>query len=149
MEVKNSKNWCLYSKRFAYTTSFLIFLLTTALLYTCGQNFYSAHPYKFYFLFGTLLAYYFGFWPAFIFMMIGTLYANYYFVAPFSELIFSFHDLQQYLLNLVLGLTCIVLIEILQRERFKSKLLLMVSESRYLILLHRDNRLLNEVKRRK
>ena len=130
-------------------TTLLIFLVTTLFLYAGGERFFSTHPYKFYFLFGAILAFFFGCWPAFVFVLFGSLYANYYFVAPYGEFTVTVADFEQYILNLILGLTCIILIEFLQRERFKSRLLLMVSESRYLILLHRENRLLNEIKKRK
>ena len=149
MQIQNAKSWCRHSKRLTYGASFLMFLLTTAILYTGGEAFFSANPYKFYFIFGAILAFFFGFWPALLYVMAGSFYANFYFVKPYGEFVLGWDYLQQFLLNLLLGLTCIVLIEFLQRERFKSRLLLMVSESRYLILLHRDNRLLNEIKRKK
>ena len=79
--------------------------------------------------------------------MAGTLFANFWFVPPFGEFSFNFHDLQVWFLNFCLGFICIALIEYLQRERYKNKLLLLVAESRYLILLHRDNDLMKLLKK--
>ena len=146
MIIRNSKNWSTYSALDVFIWSAALFLIITGIMLSFGPNFYSSHTYKFYFLAATFLAYFFGIIPAAIFIVGSSIFANYYFVAPYGEFIFTTHDLERYLINLFFGSVAIVLIEILQRERYKSKLLLMVSESRYLILLHRDNRLLNEMK---
>jgi K+-sensing histidine kinase KdpD len=114
-----------------------------------GPSFYSIHPYKFYFFAATLIAYFFGYLPASIYIVIGSIYANLYFVPPYGIFTLTTEEFERFLLNLLFGSVAIIFIEILQRERFKSKLLLMVAESRYLILLHRDNQLLNEYKKNK
>ena len=149
MQIKNAKNWSNYSAAEALFFCSGAFLLITFSLFSLGQDFYGAHPYKFYFLGATIAAYIFGFKSSIIFMIISSVFASIYFVAPYGVFTFSGEDFQRYLINLFFGSAAIVLIENLQRERFKSKLLLLVSESRYLILLHRDNRLLNQLKRNK
>ena len=149
MIIRNTKNWSPFSALDVFLWAAALFLIITAAMISFGPAFYSAHTYKFYFLAATFLAYFFGYIPATIFFLSSSIFANYYFVPPFGEFIFTTRDLERYLINLFFGSVAIVLIEILQRERFKSKLLLLVSESRYLILLHRDNRLLNELKKNK
>ena len=149
MQIKNAKNWSDYSTSDSVFFCSGLFLLITASLFVIGPNFYSDHPYKFYFLGATMIAYIFGFRSAITFIIISSLFASIYFIAPFGVFRITGDDLQRYLINLLFGSAAIVLIEILQRERCKSKLLLLVSESRYLILLHRDNRLLNQLKRNK
>ena len=149
MQIKNAKNWSNYSSADTLFFGSGLFLLVTTGLFVLGQNFYSAHPYKFYFLGATLIAYLFGFKSAISFIVVSSIFASVYFVEPYGVFRFTGDELQRYLINLFFGSAAIVLIEILQRERFKSKLLLLVSESRYLILLHRDNRLLNQLKRNK
>lgn len=124
-----------------------LFLLITLGLFVLGPVFYTANPYQFYFLAAIFLAYFFGFLPALIFALSGTFFANYWFVFPFGEFVFNIHDLQVWALNFLVGFVCIILIEFLQRERYKSKLLLLVANSRYLILLHRDNELMNILKK--
>ncbi len=147
MELKNTKHWCNISKWLIYPICLGTFLFITSALFASGEVFFSANPYKFFYFAGIILAYFFGFWPSFIFIMAGTLFANFWFVPPFGEFIFNFHDLQVWFLNFCLGFTCIALIEYLQRERYKNKLLLLVAESRYLILLHRDNDLMKLLKK--
>ena len=146
-QLKNSKHWCNISKWLIYPICISIFLFIAIALFATGESFASENPYKFFYLAGIILAYFFGFWPALIFIMCGTLFANIWFVPPYGEFVFSFHDLQVWFLNFCLGFTCISLIEYLQRERYKNKLLLLVSESRYLILLHRDNDLMKLLKK--
>ena len=147
MLLKNTKYWCNIPKRLIYPILFGIFLLISITLFMLGERFYTENPYKFFYLAGIFSAYFFGFWPAFMFIIAGTLFANYWFVPPFGEFIFNSHDLQVWFLNFCLGFTCIFFIEYLQREKYKNKLLLLVAESRYLILLHRDNDLMKLLKK--
>lgn len=146
-QLKNSKYWCNTPKWLIYTVCICSFLFITTALFASGEGFASENPYKFFYLAGIFLAYFFGFRPAFFFILVGTLFANFWFVVPFGEFIFSYHDLQVWILNFCLGFVCIFLIEYLQRERYKNKLLLLVAESRYLILLHRDNDLMKLLKK--
>jgi len=146
-QLKNSKYWCNTPKWLIYTVCICSFLFITIALFASGEGFASENPYKFFYLAGIFLAYFFSFWPALIFIIAGTLFANFWFVPPFGQFVFSYHDLQVWLLNFCLGFTCIFLIEYLQRERYKNKLLLLVSDSRYLILLHRDNDLMKLLKK--
>jgi K+-sensing histidine kinase KdpD len=146
-QLKNSKHWCNISKWLIYPICISIFLFIAIALFATGESFASENPYKFFYLAGIFLAYFFGFWPALCFIIGGTLFANFWFVPPFGEFIFSYHDLQVWLLNFCLGFTCIFFIEYLQRERYKNKLLLLVADSRYLILLHRDNDLMKLLKK--
>ncbi|MBU3624123.1 DUF4118 domain-containing protein [Polynucleobacter sp. AP-Latsch-80-C2] len=149
MIINNAKKWCQFPIWVISICLALEFIFLTVLLHLTGMNFYSENPYKFYYLAGIFAAYFFGFWPALVFIILGTGYANYWFVPPFGEFIFNYHDLQVWILNFLLGIACIGLIEYLQRERYKTKLLLLVAESRYLILLHRDNDLMNALKKDK
>ena len=146
-QLKNTKQWCNIPKWLIYPVCISIFLFIAIALFASGEGFASENPYKFFYLAGVFLAYFFSFWPALIFIIAGTLFANFWFVPPFGQFVFSYHDLQVWFLNFCLGFTCIFLIEYLQRERYKNKLLLLVAESRYLILLHRDNDLMKLLKK--
>jgi K+-sensing histidine kinase KdpD len=148
MIIKNANNWSPFSAFDALFWSFSSFAIISLWMLAMGQDFYSAHPYKFYFFAATVLAYFFGYITAGLFIVVTTVYANLYFVPPFGVFSLSLDDFERFLINLLFGGVAIFFIEILQRQRFKSKLLLLVSESRYLILLHRDNQLLQELKRK-
>ena len=149
MEIRNAKNWSFFSALDALLWSSASFFLISIFMSALGSSFYSIHPYKFYFFAATVIAYFFGYLPAGIYIVVSSLYANLYFVPPYGVFTLTPEDFERFLLNLLFGSAAIIFIEILQRERFKSKLLLMVAESRYLILLHRDNQLLNEYKKNK
>ncbi len=148
MIIKNANNWTPYSPFEALFWFAMSFAIISGWMLLMGPNFYSAHPYKFYFFAATVLAYFFGYITASIYILIASIFANLYFVAPFGVFSLSLDDFERFLINLLFGGVAIFFIEILQRQRFKSKLLLLVSESRYLILLHRDNQLLQELKRK-
>jgi K+-sensing histidine kinase KdpD len=148
MDIKNANNWSPHSAMDALVWSFSSFVILSFWMHFMGQSFYSIHPYKFYFFVATLLAYFFGYITASIYIVIATIYANFYFVPPFGAFTITTDEFERFLINLLFGSVAIFFIEVLQRARFKSKLLLLVSESRYLILLHRDNQLLQESKRK-
>lgn len=149
MEIRNAKNWSSFSGLDAFLWCFASSFLISLAMTSFGPSFYSAHPYKFYFFAATVFAYFFGIFPAGIYIVISSIYANLYFIPPFGVFTLTPEEFERFMLNLLFGSAAIIFIEFLQRERFKSKLLLMVAESRYLILLHRDNQLLNEYKKNK
>jgi K+-sensing histidine kinase KdpD len=148
MDIKNANNWSSYSVLDALLWSFTSFVIISFWMHVMGSDFYSLHPYKLYFFTATVLAYFFGYVTASIYIVISTIYANLYFVPPFGVFNLTVAEFERFLINLLFGSVAIFFIEVLQRARFKSKLLLLVSESRYLILLHRDNQLLQESKRK-
>ena len=147
MIIKNAKNWSPYGSLEAFSWALSSFVIISFCMLNLGPSFYSVHPYKFYFVAATILAYFFGYKIAGTYVIVASIYANLYFVAPFGVFSLTAEEFERYLINLLFGSVAIFLIEILQRERYKSKLLLLVAESRYLILLQRDNQLLHELKR--
>jgi K+-sensing histidine kinase KdpD len=148
MIIKNANNWSSHSSFEALIWAFCSFAIISAWMHVMGSNFYGAHPYKFYFFAATVLAYFFGYITASIYILVSSIYANLYFVPPFGVFTLTPQEAERFLINLLFGAVAIFFIEILQRERYKTKLLLLVSESRYLTLLHRDNQLLQELKRK-
>lgn len=148
MKIKNAKNWSKYSTLEGVSWACSSFVIISFVLLNMGESFYSIHPYKFYFLMATVLAYFFGYKLASIYVVLSSVYANLYFVPPFGVFNLTLDEFERFLINLLFGSAAIFFIETLQRERYKSKLLLLVSESRYLILLQRDNQLMQELKRK-
>jgi K+-sensing histidine kinase KdpD len=148
MIIKNANNWSSHSAFEALIWSFCSLVIIGGWMHTMGSNFYGTHPYKFYFFAATVLAYFFGYITASIYILVSSIYANLYFVPPFGIFSLSVDQVERFLINLLFGGVAIFFIEILQRQRYKTKLLLLVSESRYLTLLHRDNQLLQELKRK-
>jgi glycopeptide antibiotics resistance protein len=147
MVIHNAKNWSIYSAWESISCALASFVCITFVMLLQGPGFYSVHPYKFYFFAATVFAYFFGYRLASTYVVLTTIFANLYFVPPFGIFTLTLDEFERFLINLLFGSVAIILIEILQRERYKSKLLLLVSNSRYLILLHRENRLLNEIKK--
>jgi len=148
MIIKNANNWSSHSAFEALIWAFSSFVIISGCMHVMGSNFYSAHPYKFYFFAATVLAYFFGYKTASIYILVSSVYANLYFVPPFGVFSLSADQVERFLINLLFGSVATFFIEILQRQRYKTKLLLLVSESRYLTLLHRDNQLLLKLKRK-
>jgi hypothetical protein len=147
MIINNARNWSSFSIFESLIWSFSSFVIIGGWLHVMGSNFYDAHPYKFYFVAATLLAYFFGYITASIFILASSIYANLYFVPPFGVFSLSADHVERFLINLFFGGVAIFFIEILQRQIYNTKLRLLVSESRYLILLHRDNQLLQKLKK--
>lgn len=142
MIIRNLHNWSPYTR---FTAAFFAgssFVLVTLTLHYMGNYFYSAHSYKLYFFAAILITFFFGALTASIYTLCASIYANLYFAPQFGVFSIMMNELERFSIHFIFVCAGILFIEILQRQRFKSKLLLLVSESRYLSLLRRDNQIL-------
>lgn len=140
MQINNIKNWSRFSKRQQYglsTLGILLIFFVQDVLFPILADYY---PYAIFRFFSIVIAIEFGFYPAMYALVVGSILGNYYFVPPRGE--FTLPGEKDMLDWIVLfGATVLIcyLVELFQRERYKSELLLKISESRYLSLLHREN----------
>src|SRR4051812_22577825 len=87
-----------------------------------------------------VIAFFYGFWPSFWMLVVSTPIAFYFFVEPFGAFD-PLLDKEEFLMLLVyatlVGITAIML-ELLHREKYKSALLVLVSDTRYRLLVEAD-----------
>lgn len=103
MQLKNAKNWANHSFADAIFICSGTFVLIASALFMAGPVFYGIHPYKFFFIAASIIAFVYGFKCAIAFTLASTLFANYYFVPPFGIFTFTTAEIERYLLNVILG----------------------------------------------
>lgn len=87
-----------------------------------------------------VIAYLYGFWPSFWILLLSMPIAFYFFVEPFSSFdqFFDKTDIFIFVLYFSLvGLTAVML-ELLHRAQYKAALLVLVSDTRYRLLVEAD-----------
>ena len=96
-----------------------------------------------------VIAYIYGFWPSFSMLMLSIPLAFYFFVKPFN----SFEPMEKndffmfIVYSTLIGLTA-VMFELLHREKYKSALLALVSDTRYRLLVEADEDRRNALKQK-
>ena len=84
--------------------------------------------------------YWFGLGPALLSMLLGTAFGLFFFVKPYHEFTpLDATDLIGIANYVLVSSFVIALVEYLRRSLYSHQLLLKVAESRYLLLMHRDN----------
>lgn len=140
-DIKNDKKWSTYS----VTHQYLMSIAAIGVAYFISSEIFpvisKARPYSLFLIASYVIALLCGFKPALFTLLTGFLLANYQFVEPIGaiglpETTEDYVDISVIILSTI---AVLYLIDKYQRERFKNKLLLLVSESRQQILLHREN----------
>ena len=139
MKINNEKNWAPLTplKRYMFASlGILAVFLLEDYFFPILSTYY---PYGIFRILGIFIAIFFGFRPALYTLVIGMLLGSYYFVAPRGEFTPpNQKDLIDWLFWVGLYVGIYLLIEIIQRARYKNELLLRISESRYRTLLDRE-----------
>lgn len=141
MVIKNASKWCQYSLIHQYAIS--IFIVGLAYFFS-GYVFpviSETRPHSLFVIASFLIATEFGFKPGIFVCFFGFAIVNHQFIPPVGDLSIptSHQDFVDIGVILISTTAVIYIVEKYQRERYKNKLLLLVSESRQQILLHREN----------
>lgn len=139
--INNDKRWCQHSVIYQYVLCTfvlgLVYFLTGYAFPIIAQN----RPHSLFVLASFLMALECGFFPGVYTCILGFIIVNHQFIAPIGDLSIpnSHEDFVDIFVILSSTLAVIYVVDKYQRERYKNKLLLLVSESRQQILLHREN----------
>ena len=140
MRVRNATRWSKTSKIKRYLFSIIIFAAIFVLRLLLHPLLGKYMPYQLFFYAGCVTAFFWGGGAGAVIVALGTVVGSYFFVEPYLQFTMpNGRDVVLLFNYLVSCFLVIVTIEYLQRARYKSELLLRVSESRYKTLLHRDN----------
>lgn len=134
MIIRNSKNWADNTYK-AYLIAFLGVGVAWFIRYELHPYLQSSLPIIFFILNTIFIAYKFGFKPAFLTIVLSIPLGYYFFVPPFNS--FEVNDPIDMLTILIYFLFFMVtalIIENLQRERYRSALIALVCESRMEIM---------------
>lgn len=140
MKINNAAYWCRLPLPVCYLISLATFFAVFALRWSLHPILGGTFPYQFFLLASYVVAFFLGAKPGLVIVVLGVISGNYYFVEPYGELTPLDWKDSLYLGNYLLSsLLVISSLEYLQRTRYQNELLLRVAQSRYEILLHRDN----------
>jgi len=138
MNIKNAKRW---AERGAhpYLMALVGYLLAFIARYLMQPVFANHAPMLFFAINCTVIAFYYGFWPAFSILVISVPTAAFSFVAPYFSLDgLTLNDLFL-ITGYLLGQTLVALLfESLHRARYQAELLARVSATRYQLLIETD-----------
>ena len=138
MQIKNAKRWARPGAE-PYYMALLGYLLAFSVRYTL-QPMLDDHLSMFFFAINcVVVAFLYGFWPSFLILLVSIPTAMYFFVQPYS----SFDAVSETDLFLLVVYTTLIgltaaMFEMLRREKYKSDLLVRVSDSRYRLLIEAD-----------
>lgn len=140
MKIKNAAHWCRLSRPVCYLIAASVFAAVFGLRWVLHPILGNVYPYQFFFLSSYAVAFSLGAGPATLVMLLGLIFGNYFFVEPYGQFTMLSRDDILYLGNyLFSSLLVTMTLEYLQRVRYQNELLLRVAQSRYEMLLHRDN----------
>jgi K+-sensing histidine kinase KdpD len=144
MVINNEKNWCACPVVWRYLICLVILTLIIYIQSSVVPSLGSLYPYAIFRLTSVFVAYFLGFGPAVFTLLIGATFGNLLFVEPYGEFTFpTLKDFSDFIVLILSTALIIALIERMQRNYYKSKLLLLVFNSRYEMLLHRENQKLH------
>lgn len=139
MNIRNSRCW---SK--AGPERYLVGLggvcVAFALRYVLHPILHDDLPMLFFAINCILIAYFYGFWPSFWMLVLSIPTAFYFFVEPFNTFdpIFDKADFMTVVVYSTLVGLAAVMLELLHRAKYKSALLVLVSDTRYRLLVEAD-----------
>lgn len=139
MNIRNSKRWSKAGPE-SYLVGFGGLCMAFVLRYMLHPVLDDHIPMLLFAVNCLVIAYFYGFWPSFWMLLLSMPIAFYFFVKPYGTFD-QFLDKEDIFLfvgySTLVGLTAIML-ELLHRAQYKSALLVLVSETRYRLLVEAD-----------
>jgi K+-sensing histidine kinase KdpD len=138
MDIKNARRWSALGLH-PYLMALAGYVLAFAARYLMQPVFAEHEPMLFFAINCTVVAYYYGFWPAFAILLISVPTAAFSFVPPyFSTDGLTSSDIIT-LASYMVGQTLVMLLlESLHRTRYQAELLARVAATRYQLLVEMD-----------
>lgn len=138
MEIKNVKSWATAGPE-PYYVSFAGFLVAFGLRYIMQPLLDDHIPMLLFAINSIVIAYYYGFWPSFLMLILSFPTAFYFFAPPYNTFsLLESRDIYGLLIYTSITGLAAFMIELLRREQYKSNLLARVSDSRYRLLVEAD-----------
>lgn len=139
MQVRNARRWAARGPQ-AWLVAVAALALATLVRLMLHPLLGAVMPGAAFFVAAAFVEYFYGLAPATMVMLVGVGLAYYLFIPPFFELgAMTRNDFFLIVSYLFLALILLMLIERLRRAQFRAELMALVAQSRYEILLRRDN----------
>jgi Domain of unknown function (DUF4118) len=140
MRIKNSKSWVSYSFSHALLGSVMLLLAAFIIRAVLNPYIQPYAPFHFFIVSCLLIAYFYGYKPALLGVMVSALIGNFFFVKPYGDFgAVSLSDVIQFLTFSAVALLAIFFIEQLQRTVYALNTSVKIMASRQNISLQREN----------
>jgi len=141
MNIRNSVRWNPPDYK-AYVFGAVGFLLAFGLRFYLHPLLGEHFPSLLFSINCIVLAYFYGFWPSFVFLIISIPLSLYYFIEPFEGMDKVIDtDVTDQIVFFIISFLTAMFFEKLRREQYQSVLLQRVSESRFKLLVENDEEL--------
>jgi len=139
--IKNDKRWSDYSVIHQYVIAIITLVIVYLITGYAFPIIAKTRPYSLFLIASYLIALHCGFKPAIFTLLLGFLIANHQFIEPIGHISLpaTMEDYADIGVVVLSTIAVLYMIDKYQRARYQNKLLLLVSESRQQILLHREN----------
>lgn len=143
MQIKNVKHWADSGPK-AYFFALLGIFLAFCVRYSLHGFLQGSMPMTFFIINTVVIALLYGYKPSLLTVVISVPLASFFFVPPFdSYLLPTAQDAFLFCSYIFIALIAVVIIEWLQRERYRAVLISKVSDSRYRLLAKTSSHLRN------
>jgi K+-sensing histidine kinase KdpD len=143
----NCKRWC-SNKASGYGIAIFGVLIAFALRYALHPFLGASLPLFFFQINTILIAYFFGMGPAILSLLLSEPLLVYFFMEPFGEFsVVDRRDITTLLVYLSYTILTGFLVELLRREQYNAKTAVLVSETRFKLMVEGDQKMRNLLKK--
>jgi K+-sensing histidine kinase KdpD len=143
----NCKRWC-SNKASGYGMAIFGVLIAFALRYVLHPFLGGTLPLFFFQINTILIAYFFGIGPALLSIVLSTPLLMFFFMEPFGEFtVVDSRDVTTLLVYLSYTILTGLLVELLRREQYNAKIAVLVSETRFKLMVEGDQKMRNLLKK--
>ena len=137
----NAKSWCT-NKRYGYLAALAGVIFSFALRYTLHPILEGSLPLFFFQINTIVIAFFFGFGPAILTVLLSGPLLIFFFIAPFNEFsVLDQRDATTLFVYISYTIVASVLVELLRREQYNAEMAVLVSESRFKLMLEGDQKI--------
>ena len=137
----NAKRWC-ENKRYGYLIALVGVFLAFILRYALHPVLEGSLPLFFFQINTILIAFFFGFGPAFLTVLLSGPLLIFFFIEPFHEFsVLDQRDITTLIVYISYTFVSSVLVELLRREQYNAEMAVLVSESRFRLLIEGDQKI--------
>ena len=137
----NAKRWCT-NKRHGYLIALAGVFLAFALRYVLHPVLEGSLPLFFFQINTILIAFFFGFGPAILTVILSGPLLIFFFIEPFHEFsVLDQRDITTIIVYVSYTVVASVLVELLRREQYNAEMAFLVSESRFRLMLEGDQKI--------
>ena len=138
---RNAKRWC-QNKSHGYLMAFVGVIIAFSLRFALHPVLEGALPLFFFQINTILIAFYFGIGPALVTMILSAPLLAYFFLAPFNQFtVIDQRDITTMFVYLSNTLVTGILVELLRREQYNAKMAVLVSDTRFKLMLEGDHKI--------